>query len=186
MAFRATANQHISPIFTSTRILQDIIIDGNVAVGGNLIMSGSFNNSGNLSGNLNGNVFGNVVGNVTGNLTGQVIGNVTGNLTGTHIGQVIGNVTGNLTGYTLGGFIGTTATAAGTDAGLTIANGTSVYFITAGTETGAFALTGPTGVTGRLLYVFNGSGQATTGLVTASGAGGVFAYDGTTWRRIAN
>lgn len=73
------------------------------------------------------------------------------------------------------------ATAAGTDAGVTIPDGTGVFQLTAGTETGAYALTGPSGVAGQVLYVRNSSGEATTGLVTASGAGAVFIYDGVAW-----
>lgn len=73
------------------------------------------------------------------------------------------------------------ATAAGTDAGVTIPDGTQVFTLTAGTETGPYALTGPTGVQGQVLFVHNGSGQNTTGLVTTAGAGAVFVYDGSSW-----
>ena len=83
-------------------------------------------------------------------------------------------------------FVGSYATAAGADAGLTVPNGTLFYKISAGTETGAFVLTGPSGIAGQILHVRNDSAQATTGLVTATGAGATFAYDGASWLLIAN
>lgn len=77
-------------------------------------------------------------------------------------------------------------TAAGTDAGLTIPDGTTCYKITVGTETGAFALTGPTAVAGQTLMVRNDSGQATTGLVTTASGGATFFYDGSAWNLVAS
>ena len=74
----------------------------------------------------------------------------------------------------------------GTDAGVTVPNGTLFFKLTAGTETGAYVLTGPAGIAGQILHARNDSGQATTGLVTAAGAGAIFAYDGASWLLIAN
>ena len=83
-------------------------------------------------------------------------------------------------------FIGGYNTAAGTDAGVTIPDGTTVFVLTAGSETGTFTLTGPTASAGQLIFIRNNAGQTTSGdfsLTPSTGA--VFAYDGSSWVVIA-
>lgn len=112
----------------------------------------------------------------------QVLGKVT-------VDDVCGNtLTVNQDAEFLGNLIGGQAvaggygTAAGTDAGVTIADNVLVFHITAGTETGAFLLSEPVArVPGQVVHVYNGSGQPTTGVVTASGAGATLVSDGTSW-----
>ena|SRR3989344_207138 len=77
--------------------------------------------------------------------------------------------------------VGTYNTAAGTDAGIVIPNGTLVFELTVGTESAPYVLTGPAGVAGQILLVRNDSSQATTGLVTVAGAGATFAHNGVSW-----
>lgn len=75
-------------------------------------------------------------------------------------------------------------TLAGTDAGITIPGDISVFEITAGTETGAFAVTMPTAVSGKILFIRNNSGQQanlSAGGNIASGAGSTLISNGTTW-----
>ncbi|MBN2407171.1 MAG: hypothetical protein JXJ19_05690 [Elusimicrobia bacterium] len=76
-------------------------------------------------------------------------------------------------------------TAAGNNGGVTVPDGTVVFKLTAGSESGAYALTGPAGSAGQILMVRNDSGQATTGLATASGGGAVFIHDGSSWLMVA-
>jgi hypothetical protein len=75
---------------------------------------------------------------------------------------------------------------AGTDAGVTVPDGTLVCKLIVGTETGAYALAGPAGVAGQMLHVRNDSGQATTGLVVGASKGASFAHDGSNWLKIAD
>lgn len=77
-------------------------------------------------------------------------------------------------------------TSPATDSGLTIPAKTTCYQITAGSETGAFSLIGPTAVQGQTLYVRNDSSQATTGLVVASNGGSIFFYNGSSWLLVGN
>ncbi|MBI5325403.1 MAG: hypothetical protein HZB41_09065 [Ignavibacteriae bacterium] len=75
-------------------------------------------------------------------------------------------------------------TLAGTDAGITIPDDISVFEITAGTETGAFAVTMPTVLTGKVLYIRNNSGQQvnlSAGGSIATGAGATLISNGSTW-----
>jgi hypothetical protein len=76
------------------------------------------------------------------------------------------------------------ASAAGDNGGVTIPDDTVVFELANGGSV-PFALTGPTAVAGQMLYVYNDSGQNTTGLVTTNGAGATFAYNGSTWLAIA-
>ena len=75
-------------------------------------------------------------------------------------------------------------TLAGTDAGITIPDDISVFEITVGTETGAFAVTMPTVLSGKVLFIRNNSGQQanlSAGGNIAAGAGATLISNGTTW-----
>jgi len=80
---------------------------------------------------------------------------------------------------------GGSGTLGGTDTGVTIPDNLHVFFLSIGIETGAFILTPPTQtITGQVVHVFNGSGQATTGIVTAVGAGATIVCDGLNWHQL--
>ena len=77
-----------------------------------------------------------------------------------------------------GGF----ATLAAADAGVTLPDNVMVCNITVGTATAAFALAVPAQtLTGQVLHVYNGTAYATTGVVTAAGAGATLVSDGVIW-----
>lgn len=79
------------------------------------------------------------------------------------------------------------ATAAGADSGIILSTGVQVMVLTAGAETGPYALTGPAGIAGQILYVRNDSGQATTGgLVVTAAGGAVFVHNGTSWLKVSD
>ena len=145
---------------------------------------------------MTGSVTGDVAGDVVGNLTGDVVGDVTGNITGDVNGNLTGDVLtssqpnitslGTLTSLTLGGsLVHSLSLANASDAGLTVPDGTTVYIINAGTETGNFPVAGPSAVAGQVLMIRNNTGQSTTGLAVNFNGGAIFVYDGGAWVKLA-
>jgi len=73
----------------------------------------------------------------------------------------------------------------GADAGITLPDDRHVVRIDAGTSTMAFAVAVPAQtIEGQVLHVYNNSGQATTGVVTANGGGTTLVCDGTNWYQL--
>jgi len=79
------------------------------------------------------------------------------------------------------------ATAQGSDAGVSIPDGTTSFVINSGTgQSSSFALSfaGTSPVNGQLLFIRNDSSFASTGLIVASNSGALFMYSGGSWLKV--